>query len=76
MKCQQITTDSSDLCPDTSPVSRSVVIADAGCGAWLVPAEVSGVPAQGVRFSFRGVTWEVTHYRPHARAWVAEPVSH
>ena len=76
MKCQPITTEGSELCLDRGISPRAVVIADAGCGAWLVPGEVAGVPAEGVRFCFRGVTWEVTHYRIHARAWVAEPVSH
>jgi len=52
----------------------AVVIADAGDGASLVVLHRQHAPGIGVRFSHRGLTWQIVAYRSSARAWVAHPI--
>jgi hypothetical protein len=59
-----------------TPRGEAVVIADAGNDAWIVVRPLSEPTSVGTRFSYRGETWEIRSYRPHVRAWVAEPVRH
>lgn len=61
------------------PTSRcrrpAVVIADSGVSASLVLLCGMADPVLGQRFQHAGLTWEVTGWRPAARAFVAEPVA-
>ena len=76
MECDSITTETTEPGTSCSQSGQTVVIADAGYEAWLVPWRHAEAPAIGVRFCFRGCAWEITRYRKHARAFVAEPAQH
>jgi exopolysaccharide biosynthesis protein len=53
-----------------------MVIADSGNAASLVVVNDPPEVVIGARFQHLGMTWEIVRYRPSAKAYVAEPVSH
>ena len=61
-----------------TPADRQarVVIADGGDSATIIPGTMVPTPTLGLRSSFHGHSWEITSYRPDAKAWVATPVQH
>lgn len=53
----------------------TVVVMDAGPQAWVSTRDLPGEITVGSRFTFRGASWQVVGYRPHARAFIAEPIA-
>jgi len=53
----------------------TVIVFDAGPAAWVTAREFPDGLGIGTRLAFHGVTWQVVSYRPHARAYVAEPIA-
>jgi hypothetical protein len=51
----------------------AVIVLDAGPAAWVATRELPGEVGIGTRLTFHGASWRVVAYRPHARAYVAEP---
>jgi len=68
------TPEVAESAPARAAQRRAVVIADGGNEAWVVVLSSSELARVGARFAFRGAIWEVKSFRPHVRAWVAEPV--
>ena len=53
---------------------RTAVIADRGDRAFVVVVGFAAPAEEGDRFTFQGLTWEITRRRTAARGWVARPV--